>query len=52
MRASKDELIAAVASVNDNTVVVVNSVGPIVMEKWIENENGGVDDHSSTPTLS
>lgn len=30
----------AVASVNKNTVVVVNSVGPIVMEAWINNANG------------
>ena len=30
----------AVAQVNENTIVVVNSVGPIVMEAWITNPNG------------
>ncbi|KAI8995506.1 beta-glucosidase [Trametes punicea] len=35
-----DELVEKVASVNSNTVVVVNSVGPIIMESWIENPNG------------
>lgn len=28
------------ASVNNNTIVVVNSVGPIIMDAWIENPNG------------
>ncbi|KAJ6584239.1 glycosyl hydrolase family 3 C-terminal domain-containing protein [Mycena sp. CBHHK59/15] len=36
---SGDALIAAVASVNKNTVVVVNAVGPINMEAWITNPN-------------
>lgn len=31
---------AAVSSVNKNTIVVVNSVGPINMEAWINNVNG------------
>jgi beta-glucosidase len=31
--------VAKVASVNKNTIVVVNSVGPIVMEPWITNSN-------------
>lgn len=35
-----DALVKAVAGVNPNTVVVVNSVGPIVMEAWIDNPNG------------
>ena len=28
-----------VASVNDNTIVVVNSVGPIIMESWVTSPN-------------
>ncbi|KAI5121415.1 hypothetical protein M0805_003187 [Coniferiporia weirii] len=36
---SGDALIEAVASVNENTIVVVNSVGPIIMEAWINNAN-------------
>ncbi|KAI0361769.1 beta-glucosidase [Trametes cingulata] len=35
-----DALVEKVASVNNNTIVVVNSVGPIIMESWIENPNG------------
>ncbi|KAL5495327.1 hypothetical protein ACEPAI_790 [Sanghuangporus weigelae] len=34
-----DALVEAVASVNNNTVVVVNAVGPIIMEAWITNPN-------------
>ncbi|WFD35839.1 beta-glucosidase [Malassezia cuniculi] len=34
-----EELIKTVASVNPNTVVVVHSVGPIIMEDWIEHPN-------------
>lgn len=34
-----DELIARVSQKCHKTVVVVNSVGPVNMEKWIENEN-------------
>ncbi|KAK6453911.1 beta-glucosidase [Scheffersomyces xylosifermentans] len=34
-----DELIEAVAEKCHKTVVIVNSVGPVNMEKWIENEN-------------
>lgn len=34
-----DELIEHVASKCRKTVVVVNSVGPVDMEKWIDNEN-------------
>ncbi|KAJ7491335.1 beta-glucosidase [Mycena galericulata] len=36
---SGDALIAAVAAANKNTVVVVNSVGPINMEAWVTNPN-------------
>ncbi|HKN15886.1 MAG TPA: glycoside hydrolase family 3 C-terminal domain-containing protein [Candidatus Sulfotelmatobacter sp.] len=31
----QDELIAAVAKVNKNTVVVINAGGPVIMSKWI-----------------
>ncbi|KAF9569768.1 beta-glucosidase [Agrocybe pediades] len=34
-----DALVAKVASVNSNTVVVVNSVGPINVEQWVNNAN-------------
>ncbi|KAK6971550.1 glycoside hydrolase family 3 protein [Favolaschia claudopus] len=34
-----DALVAAVAAVNKNTIVVVNSVGPINMEAWVGNTN-------------
>ncbi|KAJ7237907.1 beta-glucosidase, partial [Mycena haematopus] len=34
-----DALVAAVAAANKNTIVVVNSVGPINMEAWITNAN-------------
>ncbi|CEL60157.1 hypothetical protein RSOLAG1IB_09406 [Rhizoctonia solani AG-1 IB] len=34
-----DNLVREVASVNSNTIVVVHSVGPIIMEPWIENAN-------------
>ncbi|KAI0271493.1 beta-glucosidase [Gloeopeniophorella convolvens] len=34
-----DALVQKVASVNSNTIVVVNSVGPINMEAWIDNSN-------------
>ncbi|KAK0199612.1 glycosyl hydrolase family 3 C-terminal domain-containing protein, partial [Desarmillaria ectypa] len=37
-----DALVQKVASVNPNTIVVVNSVGPITMENWIDNENAKV----------
>jgi beta-glucosidase len=36
---SGDALVAKVAESNENTIVVVNSVGPIIMESWIENPN-------------
>ncbi|KAJ7743705.1 glycoside hydrolase family 3 protein [Mycena maculata] len=36
---SGDALIATVATANANTVVVVNSVGPIDMEAWVTNPN-------------
>ncbi|KAI0374300.1 beta-glucosidase [Pilatotrama ljubarskyi] len=34
-----DALVEKVASVNNNTIVVVSSVGPIIMDSWIENPN-------------
>ncbi|THH31978.1 hypothetical protein EUX98_g2202 [Antrodiella citrinella] len=34
-----DALVEQVASVNKNTIVVVNSVGPITMEGWIDHPN-------------
>jgi beta-glucosidase len=34
-----DELVKAVASVNNNTIVVVHSVGPIIMQAWIDHPN-------------
>ncbi|CUA73752.1 hypothetical protein RSOLAG22IIIB_01269 [Rhizoctonia solani] len=34
-----DALVAAVAAVNKNTVVVVHTVGQIVMESWIDHAN-------------
>ncbi|KAJ3476612.1 hypothetical protein NLI96_g11043 [Meripilus lineatus] len=34
-----DALISAVAAVNNNTIVVANSVGPAIVEPWIENPN-------------
>jgi beta-glucosidase len=35
-----DALVAAVAAVNKNTVVVVHTVGQIIMESWIDHVNG------------
>ncbi|KAF7336426.1 Glycoside hydrolase family 3 protein [Mycena sanguinolenta] len=37
---SGDALVQQVASFSSNTIVVVNSVGPIVMEAWIDHPNG------------
>lgn len=34
-----DQLIQAVASINPNTIVVVHSVGPLIIEPWVENPN-------------
>lgn len=34
-----DNLVNAVASVHQNTIVVVNSVGQINLEQWIDNPN-------------
>jgi len=34
-----DALIQAVAATNKNTVVVVNSVGPLIIEPWIDHPN-------------
>jgi beta-glucosidase len=35
-----DALISAVAGVNKNTIVVANSVGPLILESWIDHPNG------------
>ena len=37
--ANGDNLVNAVASVHENTIVVVNSVGPLNVEPWIDNPN-------------
>ena len=34
-----DDLVLAVAAQNKNTIVVVNSVGPIIVDKWVDHEN-------------
>ena len=34
-----DKLILAVASQNNNTIVVTNSVGPLILEPWVEHPN-------------
>lgn len=34
-----DSLIQAVAAQNNNTIVIVNSVGPLIIEPWIEHPN-------------
>lgn len=34
-----DNLVLAVAAVNNNTVVVVHSVGPLIIEPWIDHPN-------------
>ncbi|PWN53015.1 putative beta-glucosidase [Violaceomyces palustris] len=34
-----DELIKTVARNNNNTVVIVHSAGPVLMEEWIDHEN-------------
>ena len=34
-----DQLILAVAAQNNNTIVVTNSVGPLILEPWVEHPN-------------
>ena len=34
-----DDLVLAVAAVNNNTIVVVHSVGPLIIEPWIDHPN-------------
>ena len=34
-----DALVQAVASQNNNTIVIVNSVGPLIIEPWIDHPN-------------
>ena len=36
----QDALVQAVADANENTIVCVNTVGPIIVEKWIDHPNG------------
>jgi hypothetical protein len=34
-----DALVLAVAAQNNNTIVIVNSVGPLILEAWIDHPN-------------
>ncbi len=34
-----DALVSAIAGVNNNTIVVVHSVGPLILEAWIDHPN-------------
>jgi len=34
-----DALVQAVAAQNNNTIVIVNSVGPLIVEPWIDHPN-------------
>lgn len=34
-----DDLVKTVAGNNRNTIVVIHSVGPLILEEWIEHEN-------------
>ena len=34
-----DALVLAVAAQNNNTIVIVNSVGPVIIEPWIDHPN-------------
>jgi hypothetical protein len=34
-----DALVLAVAALNNNTIVIVNSVGPLIVEPWIDHPN-------------
>ena len=34
-----DDLVLAVAAQNNNTIVIVNSVGPLIIERWIDHPN-------------
>lgn len=36
---SGDNLVNAVAAINKNTIVVVHSVGPLIVEPWIDHPN-------------
>ena len=36
---SGDALVQAVAARNNNTIVVINSVGPIILESWVDHPN-------------
>lgn len=34
-----DDLVLAIAAQNNNTIVVVHSVGPLILESWIQHPN-------------
>lgn len=34
-----DNLVLAVAAQNNNTIIIVNSVGPLILEPWIDHPN-------------
>ena len=34
-----EDLVLAVAAQNNNTIVIVNSVGPLIIEPWIDHPN-------------
>ena len=40
LAASQDDFVQKVAAVCNNTIVIVESVGPIIMEPWVQNPNG------------
>jgi predicted alpha/beta hydrolase family esterase len=46
-----DNLVRAVASQNSNTIVVVHSVGPLIVEPWIDHPNVTAVSNAS-PSLS
>lgn len=45
-----DNLVAAVAAQNKNTIVVVHSVGPLIVEPWIDHPNVTAVGHTSIST--
>ena len=40
LAAPQDDFVQKVAAVCNNTIVIVESVGPIIMEPWVQNPNG------------
>jgi len=47
--ANGDDLVLAVAAQNNNTIVVVHSVGPLIVEPWIDHPNVTAVCFSSCP---